>query len=822
MGRLAQRTTHRMAIGAAGALLIPGLVVAAATAPATAGTNDQTVSGVASPIWQTNQPVNALAVANGVIYAGGKFTSVRPPGSTAGTNETPRSFIAAFNASTGALITTFNLSLNGQVNALEVSPDQSRLYIGGNFSTVNGAALRRLAAYNLTTGAIDPTFAPNPDKPVLAIESTNSTVYVGGSYTTIRGTNQAYLASVRASNGAVNTAFAPTFATRPPSTCPPNQPTCTVTTYLPSPRAVKLSPDGSRLLVGGNFVGVNGANSGGMASLDPITGATEPWAANDPTTGQPINTNCVGRVTDIAVQGSQAFVTGEGDPPGCYEGIYAANISDGSMNWLSSCLGGSQGLTILNGVIYKASHQHDCAFSRGGAFGGFVGGTSRDGFVHHYLVGQDITDGGFVHWTPNTNATGSPAIGPHVIANDGNQLIVGGDFALVNGQRQYGLTRFLANGNHATPVVPGRSYNNDPWPNTVAHVVENLAVTVQPTAAGTLTVQVPASDDADSGTLSYQIYRDNGTTPIATLSAESYTWSRPILRYDDRGLVPGSTHSYRVTASDGTFTSPRSTAVSGRVGTSAPPPFASLMSSLNPLSWWRLDGNGDDSSATGSHPADLVAGVTTGVPGALGGNGAVTLDGSTGYLTSDNQISAPNAFSESVWFKTTSTLGGSLVAQSTNQTGQGGTTDRAITRDNNGGLVFAVRQPGAGSPFGPAVTSFRNQGTVWNDGKWHQAVGVYSNGTVSLYVDGQLQGSATATDRNGNVVQAAGMPSSYLRVGDADLSQIQSVFGINFYHRIWPMSQFLGGSVDEPAAFDQALTAAQVQSMYAAAVAGGA
>jgi len=266
--------------------------------------------------------------------------------------------------------------------------------------------------------------------------------------------------------------------------------------------------------------------------------------------------------------------------------------------------------------------------------------------------------------------------------------------------------------------------------------------------------------------------------------------------------------------------------VSGTVGSSAPAPFASAMSNLNPLLWWRLDDSGStaaDSSSGASHPGDFQGGVTTGAPGALNGNGAVTLDGSTGYVTSDTTIAAPNAFSQSVWFKTTTTSGGSILAQTDTQQGSGGTTDRTITMDNNGGLVFAVKQPGAGSPFGPATTNYRNQGPIWNDGRWHQVVGVYDGiGTISLYVDGKLQGSTTGTDFNGNPVPAAGMPTSFLRAGYADLSGMQMVFGLNFYNRSWPVSEHFAGSLDEPAAFDYALSPAQVQTMFASGVGGGA
>ncbi|MGC4108856.1 MAG: LamG domain-containing protein [Nocardioides sp.] len=805
----------RIAVAAlASVTLLPAVALATgAITPATAAVNDQAVSGVASPIWQPNAAVDALAAANGVIYAGGNFTSVSPPTGGSGST-TARTYLAAFSASTGNLVTSFNYTLNGRVYALDLSPDKNTLYVGGAFSTINGVTHNHIAAINLSTGAVSTAFNAAANRAVRSIESTSSTVYIGGDFTTAKNQNQAYLASLSAATGALNTAFAPTFINRDPVVCQPNQPFCTPTTYVPSTLAMAMAPDGSRLLVGGNFIGINGVLSGGMASVDPVTGATEQWDANTPgPNGQPINTNCVGRVSSIVVQGTNAYVTGVGDPPGCYEGTYSANISDGSINWLSSCLGASQGLTIMNNIIYKGSHQHDCAFNKGGAYGGFVGGTARANFLHHHLVAQNLADGTFVHWSPNTNGSGTAATGPHTITNDGTQIIVGGDFTSVNNQNQRYLTRFVANGNHATPALPGRSYNSDPFGGQPGVLVANLAITVQPTSANTLTVLIPAADDADSGTLTYRIYRDNGTNPIATLSAESYTWSRPTLRYDDKNLVAGSTHTYRVSASDGTFTSAKSTAVSGTVATSAPGSFQSTMSGLNPLVWWRLDDSGSnaaDSSSTGTNIGDFIGGVSTGQSGALTGNGAVTLNGTDGYVTSDQPFSAPGAFSESAWIKTDTISGGVIMAQSSIPTGAGGTTDRAIVMDNNGDISFALAGRGI---------NFRNQDTIWNDGKWHQVVGTYDGAsTLSMYVDGQLIGTTVTTRA------ATGLPSSYLRLGYVDMSRLQQlgVFGQNFYGRLWPASSFWQGSIDEAAAFDYALTPAQVQSMFAAGVGGGA
>ncbi len=420
-----------------------------------------------------------------------------------------------------------------------------------------------------------------------------------------------------------------------------------------------------------------------------------------------------------------------------------------------------------------------------------------------------------MHWTPNTNSSGTAATGPHAITNDGTQIIVGGDFTTVNKVSQTYLTRFVANGNHATPVVPGRNINADSFGGNPGPLAANLLITVQPTAANTLTVHVPTSEDADSGTLTYRIYRDGAANPIATMTAESYTWSRPTLRFDDKGLVAGSTHSYRVTASDGTFTSARSTAVSGTVAASAPPAFAAAVSDLLPSVFWRLDDTGGtaaDSSSTGTGPGVFQGGVTTGAPGAITGNGAVTLDGSSGYVTSDQPISSPGAFSESAWFRTTSVHGGVIMALSSNRTGAGGITDRAITMDNNGDIAFSLAGRGGS-------LNFRNQDTIWNDGQWHQVVGTWDgNLTISLYVDGRLIGSTV------NTTVPVTQTSGYIRLGYSDMAGLQraGVFGQNFYQRTWPISQFFDGTIDEASSFTYALTPAQVQAMYAAGVGGGA
>ena len=88
--------------GVVATLLITAVLAVGGTSSPVGAIADQTLSGTASSMWQTNNTVYALATANGVLYAGGSFTAVRPPGAAQGTSEAARTYLAAFNTATGA------------------------------------------------------------------------------------------------------------------------------------------------------------------------------------------------------------------------------------------------------------------------------------------------------------------------------------------------------------------------------------------------------------------------------------------------------------------------------------------------------------------------------------------------------------------------------------------------------------------------------------------------------------------------------------------------------------------------------------------------
>ncbi|HEY0240830.1 MAG TPA: hypothetical protein VGC37_19535, partial [Friedmanniella sp.] len=196
-------------VGLLGAFGLP----AAQAAPPPAVVQPDSSSGVTADVLPTTQ-INAggyvqdQAIVGDAVYAGGSFSSARPAGAASGTSESRRTDLLAYSISTGAL-KSFAPSLNGIVRVLALSPDKSRLYVGGEFTTVNGVTHNRLVAFNTATGAVDPTFNVNLGGPVYAISATSSTVYVGGQFTQANGVNRGRFAAFRASDGGLLSGWVP-------------------------------------------------------------------------------------------------------------------------------------------------------------------------------------------------------------------------------------------------------------------------------------------------------------------------------------------------------------------------------------------------------------------------------------------------------------------------------------------------------------------------------------------------------------------------------------------------------------------------------------
>jgi len=229
-----------------------GLVITAAAvgalligAPAQAAV----VSATPDPLPTFDGTVLATAYAGDILYVGGEFTKA-----TAGGKTVARSHLAAINASTGALL-SWAPAVNGAVRAIAISGSavyiggefgtvagskrdsiaridagtakvhafshsmtgspyslavaDGRLYAGGNITAVDGKAYGRLAAFNLTSGALDAGWKPTADGTVESVVARGSRIYIGGKFGVVNGVSGTRKLTALLSSGAVDAGFRP-------------------------------------------------------------------------------------------------------------------------------------------------------------------------------------------------------------------------------------------------------------------------------------------------------------------------------------------------------------------------------------------------------------------------------------------------------------------------------------------------------------------------------------------------------------------------------------------------------------------------------------
>src|SRR5918999_982789 len=175
--------------------LVPAATLAALTIGlALAGSAAAVPSEQPDRTWATNGRVSATVQVGNTVYVGGSFTEVRSNGG-AGPDVLPRSNLAAFNATTGAP-TGWAPSANAEVFALAASPDGSRIYAGGKFTSVSALSRSRVVALTAGSGSVDTTWrGPSISASVTALAATASRLYVGGTFSTVGGASQSKLVS---------------------------------------------------------------------------------------------------------------------------------------------------------------------------------------------------------------------------------------------------------------------------------------------------------------------------------------------------------------------------------------------------------------------------------------------------------------------------------------------------------------------------------------------------------------------------------------------------------------------------------------------------
>jgi hypothetical protein len=195
---------------------------------------------------------------DGRLFVGGHFTTVQ--GSA-------RNGVAAVSGATGAP-TAWNAGSNTEwMYALALSPDGSRLYAGGPFTTIGGVVGRSYLAALDTTTATDLGWTPKPNTAIdrFALSPDGATIYVAAQFLNTIGNQTPQL--TRHQLAAVSTAGAGDAVAAFDAELGAGSQVV---------HAIGPSADGQRLFVGGSFDAVGGQIRDGFAELSAATGKATP------------------------------------------------------------------------------------------------------------------------------------------------------------------------------------------------------------------------------------------------------------------------------------------------------------------------------------------------------------------------------------------------------------------------------------------------------------------------------------------------------------------------------------------------------------------
>ena len=756
------------------AMVATGLSVSALAAPAASaapgpiGSSDVTADAL--PTAQIDGVAWVQRVVGNTVFVGGQFANARPAGAAPGTQQVARNNLMAYNLTTGVM-TNFAPNLNGQVKAMAVSPDGTRLYVGGSFTTVNGANRYRLVAFNTATGAQITGWAPpSVNATVNTIVATDSTVYVGGIFGIAGGQTRSRLAAFTAATGAL-TAWAPTAD-------------ATV-------NALALTNDGG-IIVGGAFQNVNGASSYGLGKVAQSDGTKLPW---NPSYGPHTvaNAGANSGITSLSTDGTAIYGTGyHFGSGGNLEGTFSADPVTGTLNWMTNCHGDTYDAAPVAGAVYTVSHAHYCT-----PVGGFpqsdpwavnmrrtlAFSTNATGTNSHDEYGYydwfDAPSPSMLNWFPVLDAgtfTGKTQAAWSVSGNS-QYVVLGGEFPRVNGVAQQGLTRFAVGS--IAPNKSGPEYSGSNFMPSIVALPGGARVAWQ------------ANSDKDDNTLTYRVTRDGAV--VYETQANSTFWNRPTMGFIDRNLVEGTLYKYRLSAIDSDGNTVQSNIVNYTAAAAgAGSAYAAKVVADGAAPYWPMN------EASGSvlfdnggfNDADAGTGITRGVtPGAISGDSATGFDGATSAATRI-AVQGPNTFSAQVWIKTTTTSGGKILGFGNLQTGNSGSYDRHIYMDNAGRILFGVYT---------GATQTVNSAPGLNDGQWHQITATLGADGMKLYIDGKLAG------QRGNVTAGQDY-QGYWRVGGDNIGGWPNQ----------PASNYFNGSIDEVAVYPTVLSRPTIDAQWVA------
>ena len=336
----------------------------------------------------TTGAVRAAVLSGTTLYIGGDFTRI---------NGTARKHLAAIDTTTGTL-TAWNPTTDATVRAFALDTANNVLYAGGDFTNAGGSLRQRLAAFATTNGALTSWSTPtNGSVNALAVDPASAVVYVAGAFTTIGGHTRNRLAAVSTATGVVTNFDANLSA-------PAN--------------ALALDAANSLIYVGGSFTTVNGATARNrVAALSTATATATAW---DP------NANSIVRALVLDGVNGLVYIAGEFTTVngGTTRNRLAAIAT-------SNAVASAWNADVNNAVYALALDAANGALYTGGPFTTVNGGTARN-----RLAALSTSTATATAWNPNVGALNVYALAVDLGAAT---AYVGGDFTTVGGVNREAL-----------------------------------------------------------------------------------------------------------------------------------------------------------------------------------------------------------------------------------------------------------------------------------------------------------------------------------------------------------------------------------------------
>src|SRR6266498_2633991 len=184
-------TAALLAPAMAAALVLSGASAAGASvSPTPANTPQLNATGVVEQVRQ-------LVQCGSTMYAVGTFTSIKK-----GTTVYARSNVFSFGATSPYAVTSWAPAVNGIVNSIAFNgTDCSHAYIGGKFTAVGATKVGNLAEISTSTGAVVTGFGYTANGQVNTLRGVGGHILAGGFFTSVNGSTKKYFVSLSPSTG---------------------------------------------------------------------------------------------------------------------------------------------------------------------------------------------------------------------------------------------------------------------------------------------------------------------------------------------------------------------------------------------------------------------------------------------------------------------------------------------------------------------------------------------------------------------------------------------------------------------------------------------